>query len=79
MKLDEASPEKVAARGRDSDGDDKTALGISVAPLTPDLASRLGAPKDERRIADELDLRSWRQRCWKLLHKRSGAVNIQTL
>ena len=27
-------------------GEDRTVLGVSVAPLTPDLASRLGAPRD---------------------------------
>jgi serine protease Do len=50
-KLDELDP-KRARRGDDSgesdrgpDGD-RAALGISVAPLTPELASRLGVPKD---------------------------------
>src|SRR5262245_29820481 len=49
VKLDEANPEKVARRGAESDSnssDDKSALGVSVAPLTPQLAERLGAPKD---------------------------------
>ncbi len=27
---------------------DRTALGVSVAPLTPELASRAGVPKDVR-------------------------------
>ena len=48
VKLDEANPEKSARRGdrAESDGtDDRAALGISVAPLTPELAERLGAPK----------------------------------
>jgi serine protease Do len=47
VKLDEANPEK-SARNRDSvpDSDDKTALGVSVAPLTPELAARAKAPKD---------------------------------
>src|SRR5262245_48450691 len=49
VKLDEANPEKNARRGAESDSnssDDKSALGVSVAPLTPQLAERLGAPKD---------------------------------
>jgi serine protease Do len=49
VKLEEANPEKVARRGVESDSnntDDKAALGVSVAPLTPELAERLGAPKD---------------------------------
>ena len=47
VKLDEASPEKVAAeRGNESDSTDKNALGLSAAPLTPELAARLGAPRD---------------------------------
>jgi serine protease Do len=49
VKLEEANPEKVARRGGESDsnsGDDKAALGVSVAPLTPEMAERLGAPKD---------------------------------
>jgi len=50
VKLDEANPEKLA-RGRgerdgDSATDDKTALGVSVAPLTPELRERARAPKD---------------------------------
>src|SRR5439155_12388540 len=46
VKLDEASADKTARRGGEPDSSDKTALGISVEPLTPELASRLGAPKD---------------------------------
>jgi serine protease Do len=51
VKLDEAHPGnnvKNARRGGESDGpgDDSAALGVSVAPLTPELAQRLGAPKD---------------------------------
>jgi serine protease Do len=30
------------------DSDDKTALGVSVAPLTPELAARAKAPKDAK-------------------------------
>jgi serine protease Do len=53
VKLDEANPEKSARRGErgDSEGtDDKAALGVSVAPLTPELAERLGAPKNAHGI-----------------------------
>ena len=48
VKLDEANPEKNARRGGESGSpsDDSAALGVSVAPLTPELAQRLGAPKD---------------------------------
>ena len=47
VKLDEANPEKSARRARRSRAsDDKTALGVSVAPLTPELAARAKAPKD---------------------------------
>ena len=49
VKLDEANPEK-SARNNDSvpDSDDKTALGVAVAPMTPELAARAKAPKDVR-------------------------------
>jgi Do/DeqQ family serine protease len=48
VKLDEASGERSARRGSDSESgvDDKASLGISVAPLTPELAARAKAPKD---------------------------------
>jgi serine protease Do len=54
VKLDEANPEKMA-RGRDSvpDSDDNTALGVSVAPLTPELAARAKAPKDAKGLLVE--------------------------
>ncbi len=47
VKLDEANPEK-SARARDGapGTDDNTALGVTVAPLTPELAARAKAPKD---------------------------------
>jgi serine protease Do len=47
-KLDELNGDRTARR-RDGDDDgrgDKTALGVSVEPLTPEAASRLGAPKN---------------------------------
>src|SRR5205085_948195 len=49
VKLDEMSPSRNArASGSDArpNGDDKAALGISVAPLTPELAAREGLPRD---------------------------------
>ena len=50
VTLDEANPEKLARRGGDRDGtpdsNDKSALGVSVAPLTPELRDRARAPKD---------------------------------
>ena len=46
MKLGEADSNKAGARDTEGAADDKTALGVSVAPLTPDLAARLGAPKN---------------------------------
>ena len=50
-KLDEANPERLARRdergGDDPRGtDNQTALGVSVTPLTPDLADRVRAPRD---------------------------------
>src|SRR4029453_12276290 len=49
VKLDEANPEK-SARARDGEPEtaDNTALGIAVAPLTPELAARAKAPRDPR-------------------------------
>jgi Do/DeqQ family serine protease len=52
VTLDEASPSRSARRGDGqpggADASDSTALGVSVTPLTPDLAARVGAPKDAR-------------------------------
>jgi len=51
-KLEEADPKRLArSRGDDSESDsggehDRAALGISVAPLTPEVASELRLPKD---------------------------------
>ncbi len=50
-KLEEASPERLSRRGEREDGErdeenSKTALGVSVAPLTPELADRLRAPRN---------------------------------
>jgi Do/DeqQ family serine protease len=50
VTLDEANPERVARaeRGAESgaDADGKSSLGVSVAPLTPDVAARMRAPRD---------------------------------
>ena len=46
VKLDEAASDKVARRNDDSDSVDQTVLGVSVAPLTPELASRYRLPRD---------------------------------
>src|SRR5947209_17039976 len=50
VKLEELSADKLARRNGDSESDspsdDKAALGVSVAPLTPDVASELGISKD---------------------------------
>jgi Do/DeqQ family serine protease len=58
-KLEALDTKRLARNGGDegqSDNDgaaDRTALGISVAPLTPELASRLRLPKDVRGIVVE--------------------------
>jgi Do/DeqQ family serine protease len=48
-KLEELDAKRLARGGEQGDNDrgsaDKTALGVSVAPLTPELASRLGVPR----------------------------------
>jgi serine protease Do len=45
VKPEEASPENSARRGDQPADEDKTALGVSVAPLTPELATRYRLPK----------------------------------
>jgi len=50
VKLDEAEVSKTARAGDAASDDDKTALGVAVAPLTPDLAARAGLPKDARGV-----------------------------
>jgi serine protease Do len=55
VKLDEASADK-SARTRNGDGegsDDKASLGISVAPLTPEIAERIGASKNAKGLVVE--------------------------
>jgi len=46
VKLDEVAASKSARNDTDPDSNDKAALGVSVAPLTPELASRAGLPRD---------------------------------
>jgi serine protease Do len=50
-KLEAASPERLSRRGEREDGDSneedsKTALGVAVTPLTPELADRMRAPRN---------------------------------
>jgi Do/DeqQ family serine protease len=48
VKLDETAASR-AARGRTpADDDDKTALGVAVAPVTPEIAAQARLPKDVR-------------------------------
>ena len=53
VKPEEASAGKVARRGEEPAADDKASLGISVAPLTPDVASRFGVPKNTKGVVIE--------------------------
>ncbi|HEY6212986.1 MAG TPA: PDZ domain-containing protein, partial [Vicinamibacterales bacterium] len=58
-KLDEANPDTMAAR-RDSGesngkSDDKTALGVSVAPLTRDMADQLHAKNAHGLVVEDVD------------------------
>jgi Do/DeqQ family serine protease len=48
VKLGELAESKTARRDVEGDSSDRTALGVSVAPLTPELAARAGVPKDVR-------------------------------
>ena len=48
VKLGELAESKTARRDVEGDSNDRTALGVSVAPLTPELAARAGVPKDVR-------------------------------
>ncbi|HEV2984628.1 MAG TPA: DegQ family serine endoprotease [Vicinamibacterales bacterium] len=56
VKLDEANPENVARRGDgEPDSTDKAALGVSVAPITPELASRLGTNGAQGLVVENVD------------------------
>ena len=48
VKLGELAASRTARRDAEGDSADRTALGVSVAPLTPELASKAGVPKDVR-------------------------------
>jgi S1-C subfamily serine protease len=53
VKLDEATANRAALDRGQADGpgsDDKTALGVSVVPVTPEIASRMRLPKDARGV-----------------------------
>jgi S1-C subfamily serine protease len=50
VKLDEASGDRVARRDSESGTDNQATLGVSVAPLTPELASRYRLPRDEHGV-----------------------------
>lgn len=47
-QLDEAASSRAARLQGEGESDDKTALGVAVAPLTPEVASRAGIPNDVR-------------------------------
>jgi Do/DeqQ family serine protease len=50
VKLDDAGPAKGARSADDADIDDKSALGISVGPLTAEAAARAGLARDARGV-----------------------------
>ncbi len=50
VKLDEAAVSKEARGTESSAPDDKAALGVAVAPLTPELAARVNLPKDTKGV-----------------------------
>jgi Do/DeqQ family serine protease len=53
VTLDEAEVSKRARRGGAGGADDHAALGLSVAPLTPDLAARAGIDRDTKGLIVE--------------------------
>jgi serine protease Do len=50
VKLDEATGNRAARNAPDADGADNSALGVTVAPLTAELASRYRLPRGTRGI-----------------------------
>ena len=51
VKLDEVSGDRSARRGEsDATPEDQSALGVSVAPLTPELANRFNLAKNARGV-----------------------------
>jgi len=55
VKLAEAKPSKGAGDDGEPDSTDKAALGVSVAPLTPEMASRLGTKSTEGLFVQNVD------------------------
>jgi len=53
VKLDEAAVSKSAERATGDSADDKTALGVAVVPLTPELAAQAKLPRDTRGVVVE--------------------------
>jgi serine protease Do len=53
VKLEEANPGQTARNDAGGSKDDSSALGIAVAPLTPQLADRLGVDKDAKGVVVE--------------------------
>ena len=58
VRLDEAKPARSARAGRDDDdgpaaSSDKTALGVTVSPITPETARQLGVPSDAKGLVVE--------------------------
>jgi S1-C subfamily serine protease len=53
VKLDEANAGKTARADAEPGSVDTTALGVSVVPLTPELAARVGAPRDAHGLVVE--------------------------
>jgi Do/DeqQ family serine protease len=50
VTLDQATGDRVARREDGPEAVDQSALGVSVAPLTPELASRYSLPRDTRGV-----------------------------
>jgi serine protease Do len=50
VKLDQASGDRIARADGGSGSADQASLGVSVAPLTPELASRYRLPRDTRGV-----------------------------
>ncbi len=51
VKLDEAAVSREARERSEGGADDKAALGVAVAPLSPEVASRAGLGKDAKGVA----------------------------
>lgn len=53
VKLDEAETAKTASRDTGAGGEETSALGVSVSPVTPDLARRMGLAKNAQGLVVE--------------------------